>query len=169
MDLEIEFHRLGNACKWKIYYFISFPAPSLMLDVFFFKNILQTWGLPAFRGFFGLIFPTKQTLSQQFCYWKKQRNFDLFWQYSTLVHHLQMKRSSLLTVYPKYKFQISLLSSYVFFKLFQLNQQCVLSLDMWTISKGCLPWKNNRYVRWRNGMDNIWEHARANFSRIDIT
>jgi len=52
--------KLGKALKWKIYYFIGFSAQASTLGISsYLNNTFQTWDPPTFRGFFGLIFPTK--------------------------------------------------------------------------------------------------------------
>ena len=61
VDLVEEFAMLGKALKWKIYYFIGFFCASVDVGRFLLlNNTLQAWDPPTFRGFFGLIFPTKR-------------------------------------------------------------------------------------------------------------
>ena len=70
-----------------IFFFAFYARPnffdekyaSLTLGVFFLKQYVQVSDPPTFRGFFGVIFPTKWTLSQHFCCLKKQLYVNPFW------------------------------------------------------------------------------------------
>ena len=75
-----------------------------------------------FRGFFGLIFPTKRIFEPTVLLLKKAARCQPFLAVvRCLFHnHLRLKRSSLLNVYLNYKFEISLLTSHLFFSLFIL-------------------------------------------------
>ena len=124
VDLVAEFARLGTALKWKIYYFIVFSAQASTLGVFFIEtNTLQAWDPPTFRGFFGLIFPAKRIFEPTILLLKKAARCHPFLAVvPCLFHnHLRLKRSSLLNVYLNYKFEISLLTSHLFFSLFNLK------------------------------------------------
>ena len=70
-----------------------------------------------FRGFFGLIFPTKRIFEPTVLLLKKAARCQHFLAVvRCLFHnHLRLKRSSLLNVYLNYKFEFSLLSSHLFF------------------------------------------------------
>ena len=117
-----EFARLGKALKWKIYYFIGFSAQASTLGVFF-KQIRFRPGIhQPLRGFFGLIFPTKRIFEPTVLLLKKAARCQPFLAVvRCLFHnHLRLKRSSLLNVYLNYKFEISLLTSHLFFSLFIL-------------------------------------------------
>ena len=84
------------------------------------NNTLQAWDPPTFRGFFGLIFPTKRTFEPTVLLLKKAARCHPFLAVvRCLFHnHLRLKRSSLLNVYLNYKFEFSLLTSHLFFSLF---------------------------------------------------
>ena len=83
------------------------------------------WDPPTFRGFFGLIFPTKRTFEPTVLLLKKAARCHPFLAvFRCLFHnHLRLKRSSLLNVYLNCKFEISLLTSHLFFSLF--NSECL--------------------------------------------
>ena len=85
------------------------------------NNTLQTWDPPTFRGFFGLIFPTKRIFEPTVLLLKKAARCQPFLAVvRCLFHnHLRLKRSSLLNVYLNCKFEISLLTSHLFFSLFK--------------------------------------------------
>ena len=72
------------------------------------------------EGFFGLIFPTKRIFEPTVLLLKKAARCHPFLAVvRCLFHnHLRLKRSSLLNVYLNYKFEISLLTSHLFFSLF---------------------------------------------------
>ena len=72
--------------------------------------------------FFGLIFPTKRIFEPTVLLLKKAARCQPFLAVvRCLFHnHLRLKRSSLLNVYLNYKFEISLLTSHLFFSLFIL-------------------------------------------------
>ena len=72
------------------------------------------------EGFFGLIFPTKRIFEPTVLLLKKAARCQPFLAVvRCLFHnHLRLKRSSLLNVYLNYKFEISLLTSHLFFSLF---------------------------------------------------
>ena len=74
------------------------------------------------EGFFGLIFPTKRIFEPTVLLLKKAARCQPFLAVvRCLFHnHLRLKRSSLLNVYLNYKFEISLLTSHLFFSLFNL-------------------------------------------------
>ena len=74
------------------------------------------------EGFFGLIFPTKRIFEPTVLLLKKAARCQPFLAVvRCLFHnHLRLKRSSLLNVYLNYKFEISLLTSHLFFSLFKL-------------------------------------------------
>ena len=114
---------MGKALKWKIYYFIGFSAQASTLGVFF-KQIRFRPGIhQPFRGFFGLIFPTKRIFEPTVLLLKKAARCQPFLAVvRCLFHnHLRLKRSSLLNVYLNYKFEFSLLTSHLFFSLFIWN------------------------------------------------
>ena len=75
------------------------------------------------EGFFGLIFPTKRIFEPTVLLLKKAARCQPFLAVvRCLFHnHLRLKRSSLLNVYLNYKFEISLLTSYLFFCLFKVK------------------------------------------------
>ena len=83
------------------------------------NNTLQAWNSPTFRGFSALIFPTKQIFEPTVLLLKKAARCQPFLAVvRCLFHnHLRLKRSSLLNVYLNCKFEISFLSSHVFFSL----------------------------------------------------
>jgi len=85
-------------------------------------NTLQAWDLPTCTGFFGLIFPTKRFFEPTILLLKKAARCQLFLAVvRCLFHnHLRLKCSSLLNVYLNCKFEISLLTSHLFFSLFSL-------------------------------------------------
>ena len=76
-----------------------------------------------FRGFFGLIFPTKRIFEPTILLLKKAARCQPFLAVvRCLFHnHLRLKRSSLLNVYLNYKFEISLLTSHLSFSLTSLS------------------------------------------------
>ena len=120
MDLVEEFERLGKALKWKIYYFIGISTQATTLGVFFiYTNTLQAWDPPTFRGFFGLIFSTKRIFEPAILLLKKAARCQPFLAVVRCLFHnyLRLKRFSLLNVYLKYKFEISLLTSHLFFSV----------------------------------------------------
>ena len=84
------------------------------------NNTLQAWDPPTFRGFFGLIFPTKRIFEPTVLLLKKAARCQPFLAVARCLfhNHLRLKRSSLLNVYLNYKFEISLLTSHLFFSLF---------------------------------------------------
>ena len=100
MDLVEEFARLGKALKWKIYCSIDFSA----------------WDPPTFRGFFGLIFPTKRIFEPTVLLLKKEARCHPFLSVvRCLFHnHLRLKRSSVLNVNLNCKFEFGLLTSHLF-------------------------------------------------------
>ena len=89
-----------------------------------FKQIRFRPGFPGihqpFRGFFGLIFPTKRIFEPTVLLLKKAARCHPFLAVvRCLFHnHLRLKRSSLLNVHLNYKFEFSLLTSHLFFSLF---------------------------------------------------
>ena len=90
-----------------------------------YTNTLHAWDPPTFRGFFGLIFPMKRTFEPTILLLKKAARCHPFLAVvRCLFHnHLRLKRSSLLNVYLNYKFEISLLTSHLFFSLFNARVQ----------------------------------------------
>ena len=119
-----EFARLGKALKWKIYYFIWFFCASVDVGRFLYLNKYAS-GLGSTNlseKFFGLIFPTKRIFEPTVLLLKKAARCHPFLAVvRCLFHnHLRLKRSSLLDVYLNYKFEISLLTSHLFFSLFIL-------------------------------------------------
>jgi len=78
VDLVEEFARFGKALKRKIYYFIGFSAQASTLAFSFVNNTLQAWDPPTFRGFFGLIFPTKRIFEPTVLLLKKAARCDPF-------------------------------------------------------------------------------------------
>ena len=75
--------KVGKGAQVENLLFYWFFCASVDVGRFLYlNNTIQSWDLPTFRGFFGLNFPTKRTLSQQFCCSKKQRDFTSFWQLS---------------------------------------------------------------------------------------
>ena len=74
------------------------------------------------EGFFSLIFPTKRIFEPTILFLKKAARCHPFLAVvRCLFHnHLRLKRSSLLNVYLNCKFEISLLTSHLFFSLFIL-------------------------------------------------
>ena len=73
------------------------------------------------EGFFGLIFPTKRIFESTVLLLKKNSEMSTLSGSSPVFvsdNHLRLKRSSLLNVYLNYKFEISLLTSHLFFSLF---------------------------------------------------
>ena len=81
------------------------------------------------EGFFGLIFPTKRIFEPTVLLLKKAARCQPFLAVvRCLFHnHLRLKRSSLLNVYLNYKFEISLLTSHLFFSLFIKMVKALLS------------------------------------------
>ena len=126
---------MGKALKWKIYYFIGFSAQASTLGVFFYLNKYAS-GLGSTNlseGFFGLIFPTKRIFEPTILLLKKAAKCQPFLAVvRCLFHnHLRLKRSSLLNVYLNYKFEISLLTSHLFFSLFNMKKmQCLNQYDV---------------------------------------
>ena len=117
-----EFARLGKALKWKIYYFIGFSAQASTLGVFFYLNKYAS-GLGSTNlseKFFGLIFPTKRIFEPTVLLLKKAARCHSFLAvFRCLFHnHVRLKRPRLLNVYSHYMFEISLLTSHLFFRLF---------------------------------------------------
>ena len=76
-----------------------------------------------FRGFFGLIYPTKRIFEPTVLLLKKAARCQPFLAVvRCLFHnHLRLKRSSLLNVYLNYKFEFSLLTSHLSFSLFNMK------------------------------------------------
>ena len=72
------------------------------------------------EGFFGLIYPTKRIFEPTVLLLKKTARCQPFLAVvRCLFHnHLRLKRSSLLNVYLNCKFEISLLTSHLFYRLF---------------------------------------------------
>ena len=83
------------------------------------------------EGFFGLIFPTKRIFEPTVLLLKKAARCQPFLAVvRCLFHnHLRLKRSSLLNVYLNYKFEISLLTSHLFFSLFKMKKIFYLMVD----------------------------------------
>ena len=105
--------------------FLDFSAPASTLVVFSFKTIrFRPVIHQPFRGFFSLIFPTKRIFEPTVLLLKKAARCQLFLAVvRCLFHnHLRLKRSSLLNVYLNYKFEISLLTSHLFFSLFNMEK-----------------------------------------------
>ena len=89
------------------------------------NNTLQAWDSPTFRGFFhffGLIFSTKRIFEPTVLLLKKAARCPFLAVVRCLFHnHLRLKRSSLLNVYRNCKFEVSVLTSHLFFSLFNLS------------------------------------------------
>ena len=103
----------------------GFSAQASTLGVFFDLNKYAS-GLGSTNlceGFFGLIFPTKRIFEPTVLLLKKAARCQPFLAVvRCLFHnHLRLKRSSLLNVYLNYKFEISLLTSHLFFSLLILS------------------------------------------------
>ena len=101
---------------------LFFSAQASTLGVFFYLNKYAS-GLGSTNlceGFFGLIFPTKRIFEPTVLLLKKAATCQPFLAVGPCLfhNHLRFKRSSLRNVYVNCKFEISLLSSYLFFSLF---------------------------------------------------
>ena len=119
--------KVGKNAKLEKLMFYRFFCASVDAGRFLLSNnTLQAWDPPTFRGFFGLIFPTKRTFQPTDLLLKKEARCHPFLAVvQCLFHnHLRLKRSSLLNVYLNYKFEISLIISYLYFSLF--NMTCFL-------------------------------------------
>ena len=74
------------------------------------------------RGFFGVIFPTTRLFEPTILVLNKAARCHPFLAVvRCLFHNLRLKRSSLINVYLNFKFEISLLTSHLFFSLFHLD------------------------------------------------
>ena len=93
----------------------------------FFNNTLQSWDPPTFRGFFGLLFSTKRIFGPTVLLLKKAARCPPFLALvRCLFHnHLRLKRS----VYLHCKFEISLLTSHLFFSLFKMKNKIFLHIN----------------------------------------
>ena len=125
--------RLEKALKWNIYYFIYFFCANDDVGRFLFNIIGFRPGTHSFRGFFGLSYSKKRIFEPTILLLKKAARCQAFLAVvSCLFHnHLRLKRSSLLNVYVNYKFEISLLTSPLFFSLFNLIS-CWSSMEIKT-------------------------------------
>ena len=116
--------KVGKGAQVENLLFYWFFCASVDVGRFLYlNNTLQAWDPPTFRGFFGLIFPTKRIFEPTVLLLKKAARCQPFLAVvRCLFHnHLRLKRSSLLNVYLNYKFEISLLTSHLFFSLFNLK------------------------------------------------
>ena len=115
--------KVGNGAQVENFLSYWFFCASVDIGRFLLlNNTLQPWDPPTFRGFFGLIFPMKRIFEPTVLLLKKAARCQLFLAVvRCLFHnHLRLKRSSLLNVYLNCKFEISLLTSHLFFSLFNL-------------------------------------------------
>ena len=121
----------SNACVRDVLTAPSNVYLNLGLNLFHSYNTLQDWDPPTFRGFFGLIFPTKRTFEPTVLLLKKAARCHPFLAVvRCLFHnHLRLKRSSLLNVYLNCKFEISLLTFHLFFSLLKLKSKHTILLD----------------------------------------
>ena len=123
VDLVRRICKVGKGAQVENLLFYWFFCASVDVGRFLYlNNTLQAWDPPTFRGFFGLIFPTKRIFEPTVLLLKKAARCHPFLAVvRCLFHnHLRLKRSSLLNVYLNYKFEISLLTSHLFFSLFNL-------------------------------------------------
>ena len=121
---EVVVHLVRRICKVgkgaqveNLLLVIGFSAQASTLGIFF-KQIRFRPGIQQpFWGFFGLIFPTKRIFEATVLLLKKAARCHPFLAVvRCLFHnHLRLKRSSLLNVYLNYKFEISFLTSHLFF------------------------------------------------------
>ena len=125
MDLARRICKVGKGAQVEYLLFNWFFCASVDVGRFLlFKQIRFRPGIhQPLRGFFGLIFPTKRIFEPTILLLKKAARCQPFLAVvRCLFHnHLRLKRSRLLNVYLNYKFEISLLTSHLFFSLFILN------------------------------------------------
>ena len=124
VDLVRRICKVGKGAQVENLLFYWFFCASVDVGRFLYLNKYAS-GLGSTNlseGFFGLIFPTKRIFEPTVLLLKKAARCHPFLAVvRCLFHnHLRLKRSSLLHVYLNYKFEISLLTSHLFFSLFNL-------------------------------------------------
>ena len=122
VDLVRRICKVGKGAQVENLLFYWFFCASVDVGRFLYLNKYAS-GLGSTNlceGFFGLIFPTKRIFEPTVLLLKKAARCQPFLAVvRCLFHnHLRLKRSSLLNVYLNYKFEISLLTSHLFFSLF---------------------------------------------------
>ena len=124
VDLVRRICKVGKGAQVENLLFYWFFCASVDVGRFLYLNKYAS-GLGSTNlceGFFGLIFPTKRIFEPTVLLLKKAARCQPFLAVvRCLFHnHLRLKRSSLLNVYLNYKFEISLLTSHLFFSLFKI-------------------------------------------------
>ena len=124
VDLVRRICKVGKGAQVENLLFYWFFCASVDVGRFLYLNKYAS-GLGSTNlseGFFGLIFPTKRIFEPTVLLLKKAARCQPFLAVvRCLFHnHLRLKRSSLLNVYLNYKFEISKITSHLFFSLFNL-------------------------------------------------
>ena len=119
VDLVRRICKVGKGAQVENLLFYWFFCASVDVGRFLYLNKYAS-GLGSTNlceGFFGLIFPTKRIFEPTVLLLKKAARCQPFLAVvRCLFHnHLRLKRTSLLNVYLNYKFEISLLTSHLFF------------------------------------------------------
>ena len=127
--------KVGKGAQVENLLFYWFFCASVDVGRFLYlNNLLQAWDPTSFRGFLGLIFPTKRFFEPTVLLLKKAARCHPFLvRVRCLFHnHLRLKRVSLLKIYLNYEFEISLLISHLFFSLFNciLHEQIRIATGM---------------------------------------
>ena len=78
MDLVEEFQGWERRSSGKCTILLFFLRKRGRWAFSFLNKTVQAWDPPTFRGFFGLIFPTKRVLSHRFYFSKNQRGVKPF-------------------------------------------------------------------------------------------
>ena len=105
--------KVGKGAQMENLLFYWFFCASVDVGRFLYlNNTLHAWDPPTFRGFFGLIFPTKRIFEPTVLLLKKAARCQPFLAVvRCLFHnHLRLKLSSLLNVHLNFKFEISFLN-----------------------------------------------------------
>ena len=122
VDLVRRICKVGKGAQVENLLFYWFFCASVDVGRFLYLNKYDS-GLGSTNlseGFFGLIFPTKRIFEPTVLLLKKAARCHPFLAViRCLFHnHLRLKRSRLLNVYLNYEFEFSLLTSHLFFSLF---------------------------------------------------